>query len=130
MARAARTSRPTLRVETVNIDCADADATAAFYSRLLGWPITHRDADFVLLRDPGGGTDLSFQARRDYRSPLWPEQPEGQDKMMHLDIRVEDLAAAVAHALAAGARLAAYQARDDLRVLLDPAGHPFCLFTM
>ena len=23
---------------------------------------------------------------------------------------------------------AAYQPQDDLRVLFDPAGHPFCLF--
>jgi hypothetical protein len=49
---------------------------------------------------------------------------------MHLDIRVHDLGAAVAHALACGARLAGYQGREDLRVLLDPAGHPFCLFTV
>ena len=28
----------------------------------------------------------------------------------------------------AGATRAAHQPRDDLRVLLDPAGHPFCLF--
>jgi hypothetical protein len=30
---------------------------------------------------------------------------------------------------AAGARLAEYQGREDLRVMLDPAGHPFCLCT-
>lgn len=45
--------------------------------------------------------------------------------MMHLDIKVDDLDAAVVHALAAGARLAAHQAREDLRVMIDPAGHPF-----
>ena len=49
--------------------------------------------------------------------------------MLHLDIEVNDLEAAVALALAAGARLADYQPRADLRVLLDPAGHPFCLCT-
>jgi hypothetical protein len=59
---------------------------------------------------------------------VWPEEPGAPEKMIHLDIRVRDLDAAVAHALAAGARLAAHQGRDDLRVLLDPAGHPFCLF--
>jgi catechol 2,3-dioxygenase-like lactoylglutathione lyase family enzyme len=120
---------PALRLETVNLDCADAAVLAAFYGRLLGWPITYRDDDFILLRDPQGGTGLSFQARPDYAPPVWPEQPGQQAKMLHLDLRVEDLDAAVAHALAAGAQLAAYQGRDDLRVLLDPAGHPFCLFT-
>jgi hypothetical protein len=47
--------------------------------------------------------------------------------MIHLDIKVNNLDAALAHALAAGARLAEYQPRSDLRILLDPAGHPFCL---
>lgn len=103
---------------------------AEFYSRLLGWEITHRDADFVLIRDPGGGAGLSFQARGDYRPPVWPERPDGQDKMIHLEIRVADLDLAVAHALASGARLAKHQGREDLRVMLDPAGHPFCLFTI
>ena len=124
------TVTPTLRLATVNIDCADAETMAAFYSRLLGWAITYRDDDFILLRDPAGGTGLSFQARPDYSPPVWPEQPGRQEKMLHLDLRVEDLDAAVAHALAAGAQLAAHQGREDLRVLLDPAGHPFCLFTI
>jgi hypothetical protein len=47
---------------------------------------------------------------------------------IHLDIKVSDLAAAGEHALAAGAVLAEYQPQDDVRVYLDPAGHPFCLF--
>jgi catechol 2,3-dioxygenase-like lactoylglutathione lyase family enzyme len=117
-----------MHLETLNIDCGDANAMAEFYSRLLGWEIMHRDHDFILMREPAGGTGLSFQERQNYRPPVWPEQPDGQDKMMHLDIRVDDLDAAVAHALAAGGRLAGYQGREDLRVMLDPAGHPFCLF--
>ena len=48
--------------------------------------------------------------------------------MAHLDIGVSDLAAAGSHAVAAGAVLAAFQPQDDVRVYLDPAGHPFCLF--
>jgi hypothetical protein len=35
---------------------------------------------------------------------------------------------AVADAVEVGATLAAYQPQDDVRVLLDPAGHPFCLY--
>ncbi|MBI5285121.1 MAG: VOC family protein [Chloroflexi bacterium] len=120
--------RPSLRLATVNIDCADAQAMADFYGRLLGWGVTYRDHDFVLMRDPAGGTGLSFQQREGYRPPVWPERPGEQDKMIHLDIKVTDLEAAVAHALDAGARLAEYQPRPDLRVLLDPSGHPFCLF--
>ncbi len=103
-------TRPTVRLATVNIDCADAEAMAEFYSRLLDWERTYRDEDFILMRDPDGGAGLSFQAREGYRPPVWPEKPEGQDKMIHVDIKVDDLDAAVAHALASGARLAEYRA--------------------
>ncbi|HMD93781.1 MAG TPA: VOC family protein [Trebonia sp.] len=51
-----------------------------------------------------------------------------QQMMMHLDIAVEDLAPAVADALELGATLPDFQSQDDVRVLLDPAGHPFCLY--
>lgn len=48
--------------------------------------------------------------------------------MLHPEIRVDDLHAAVRHAVDCGATLAAYQPQDDVRVCLDPAGHPFCLW--
>jgi hypothetical protein len=48
--------------------------------------------------------------------------------MVHLDFEVDDLDVAGAHAIAAGAVLATYQPEDDVRVYIDPAGHPFCLF--
>jgi catechol 2,3-dioxygenase-like lactoylglutathione lyase family enzyme len=118
----------TFHLQTVCIDCADAGAMADFYGRLFGWEATIRQPEWVLMRDPAGGTGLSFQADPNYRPPTWPEQPEAQDKMLHLDIKVDDLDAAVAHARAAGARLADYQPQERVRVMLDPAGHPFCLF--
>ena len=101
---------------------------ADFYGRLLGWPVTISEPGWVLMRDPAGGTGLSFQADPAYRAPTWPERPGSQDKMLHLDIRVDDLDAAVEHALAGGARLAEHQPQERVRVLLDPAGHPCCLF--
>jgi catechol 2,3-dioxygenase-like lactoylglutathione lyase family enzyme len=101
---------------------------AAFYGRLLGWEITHRDGEFIIIGDPAGGVRISFDVLKDYRPPVWPEEPGGQAKMMHFEIEVDDLDAAVEHAVACGARLAEFQGRDDVRVMLDPAGHPFCLF--
>ncbi|MDQ3484833.1 MAG: GNAT family N-acetyltransferase [Actinomycetota bacterium] len=59
----------------------------------------------------------------------WPTAEGAQQMMMHLDFEVVDLEAAVAHALELGAELAEYQPQDDVRVVLDPAGHPFCLYT-
>ena len=48
--------------------------------------------------------------------------------VMHLDVEVTDLDTAVAHALELGGRLAEDQPQDDVRVLLDPVGNPFCLY--
>lgn len=121
-------ARPSMRLATLCIDCADADVMADFYGRLLGWEVTAREPGWVLMRDPDGGTGLSFQAEVSYRPPAWPERADAQDKMLHLDIQVDDLDAAVGHALAAGARLADHQPHTRVRVLFDPAGHPFCLF--
>jgi hypothetical protein len=59
---------------------------------------------------------------------VWPPKPGEQQMMLHLDIAVEDLESGVAWALAAGATLAEFQPQEDVRVVLDPAGHPFCLF--
>ncbi len=122
------TGAPRLSLATVVLDCLDAHALADFYSRLLGWEVTLREPDWVLLRCPTGGTDLSFQSEAWYRPPVWPEEPGAQTKMLHLDILVDDLEAAGAHALQCGAVLASYQPQEDVRVYFDPAGHPFCLF--
>jgi catechol 2,3-dioxygenase-like lactoylglutathione lyase family enzyme len=121
-------SRPSLRLQTICIDCADAHAMAEFYGRLLGWEPTISEPNWVLMQDPAGGTGLSFQADARYREPAWPERDDAQDKMLHLDIKVDDLDAAVAHAVECGARVADVQSQARVRVMLDPAGHPFCLF--
>ena len=36
--------------------------------------------------------------------------------------------AAAAQAVALGATVAGFQPQEDVRVCLDPAGHPFCLY--
>nr|WP_166389321.1 VOC family protein [Nocardioides ochotonae] len=48
---------------------------------------------------------------------------------LHLDIEVDDLEQAVAYAVEVGAEQAKYQPQETVRVMLDPAGHPFCLYT-
>ena len=47
--------------------------------------------------------------------------------MMHFDFQVADLDLAVAEAVALGATVADDQPNEHVRVLLDPAGHPFCV---
>ena len=120
-------ARPSVRLGTINMDCRDSDAMASFYGQLLGWQIKWRDGTFIILGNPDGGPDISFEPYAEYQPPVWPEQPGEQWKMIHLDMQVEDLEAATAHALACGGRLAEFQGREDLRVILDPSGHPICL---
>lgn len=117
-----------MRLATVCIDCVDADEMAAFYGRLLGWDVTFREPGWVLMRDPDGGTGLSFQAEGGYEPPVWPAVAGAQTQMLHLDIHVDDLEAAVDHAVASGGRIAEYQPQELVRVMIDPSGHPFCLF--
>jgi predicted enzyme related to lactoylglutathione lyase len=119
---------PSLTLTATVLDAPDARDLAGFYQRLLGWQIRDEEQDWVTLRAPGGGAGLSFQTEKVYARPTWPTGPDDQQMMTHLDIEVDDLDAAGAHAAAAGATLAAYQPQDDVRVYLDPAGHPFCLW--
>jgi len=110
------------------LDASDPRALAAFYARLLGWTLRTNEPDWVTLKPPDGGPGLSFQTEAAYVRPTWPAGPGDQQMMVHLDIWVDDLDAAGAHAVDAGAVLAEYQPQDDVRVYLDPDGHPFCLF--
>ena len=110
------------------LDAPDPRRLTAFYQRLLGWAIGQDEPDWVTLRPPDGGPGLSFQTETAYVRPTWPAGPGDQQMMMHLDIKVDDLEAAGAQAIAAGATLAEYQPQADVRVYLDPAGHPFDLW--
>ncbi len=120
--------QPRLTLSTVVLETSDARALADFYLRLLGWTAERAEIDWVLLKAPDGGTGLSFQSDPAYIRPTWPAGPGDQQMMMHLDIKVDDLEAAEVHAIAAGAVLAEYQPQERVRVFLDPAGHPFCLW--
>jgi catechol 2,3-dioxygenase-like lactoylglutathione lyase family enzyme len=112
----------------VVLDSPDARELAAFYRRLLGWRAVQDEPGWVRLDPPDGGMSLSFQSEPAYTRPTWPSDASHQQIMVHLDIEVDDLEAACAHARAAGATLAEFQPQEHVRVHLDPAGHPFCLF--
>jgi catechol 2,3-dioxygenase-like lactoylglutathione lyase family enzyme len=117
-----------LTLTTVTIGAPDPGALARFYARLLGWEITTEESDWVVLRDPKGGVGLSFQTEDPYVRPVWPSGPGEQQMQLHLEIMVDDLESSAAWARECGAVLAGFQPQDDVRVHLDPAGHPFCLY--
>jgi catechol 2,3-dioxygenase-like lactoylglutathione lyase family enzyme len=109
------------------IEAPDPGALARFYSELLGWPIGHEEPGTAVLAAPEGSVYVVIQRATGYRPPVWPPVEGEQRPMMHLDFQVGDLDAAVADAVALGATPAGAQPQDDVRVLVDPAGHPFCL---
>jgi catechol 2,3-dioxygenase-like lactoylglutathione lyase family enzyme len=118
------------RLRSVVIDCPDHRALAAFYSELLGLPVTYDDGGdedgnwIVIGGPPGAYPRLAFQRAPNLREPRWPDPDRPQQ--LHLDITVDDIEVAEARVLALGAtRLPG--GGDTFRVYADPAGHPFCL---
>ena len=116
------------RLSATVVGAADPQALADFYRLLLGWELKVSEPEWAMLVPPDGGAGLSFQREESHVPPTWPAVPGDQQMQMHLDIGVDDLAAGVVQALGLGAVLASYQPQQDVRVLIDPAGHPFCLF--
>jgi catechol 2,3-dioxygenase-like lactoylglutathione lyase family enzyme len=123
------TGRPTYQPSTVVLGAPDPRALAAFYQHLLGWAYGADEDDWVTLRHPQWAFSLGFQRETGHTPPAWPAGDGDQQMQVHLDVEVDDLAAGVAFAVEAGATLAEFQPQDDVRVLVDPVGHPFCLWS-
>lgn len=132
-----------MRISGPTFDAADPIALAEFYERLLGWPIVQREGPqpgnpasdgWAMLRSSDGTWKIEVQWEPNYRRPTWPSRSADGDSeqqqlmMIHLDIGVADLDEGVRWAVEQGARVADHQPQDDVRVMLDPEGHPFCLF--
>jgi catechol 2,3-dioxygenase-like lactoylglutathione lyase family enzyme len=112
----------------VYVDAPDARALAHFYADLLGWRIEEAEGNSALIAPPDGVAYIGFQTSPAHVPPVWPAVEGAQQMMMHLDFEVDDLQLASAHAIELGAQLADHQPQDNVRVHLDPAGHPFCLY--
>jgi predicted enzyme related to lactoylglutathione lyase len=112
----------------VVLNAPDARTLAYFYRDLFGWSLAADEPDWCTMPIPEARANLAFQTEALYEPPTWPAMIGKQQMMLHLDIGVTDLEAAVHDAVALGAELPAHQPQDDVRVMLDPAGHPFCLY--
>ena len=120
-------------VHAVIFDCDDPMVLAEFYANLLGGEVEADPFGGYSVTVAGLGCTLGFQADEDYQRPVWPGEKGGQMQMMHLDLRVRDRQEAVEYALAIGATEPAEQfCQPDWEpqwiTLLDPAGHPFCIW--
>lgn len=113
----------------VQLDAPDGRELAHFYARLLGWQIfNENDSGAAVAPSEDAGYNLAFETEEHYVRPVWPTEEGKPQMMMHLDVEVDDLEEAVAYAVSVGAEVAAYQPQETVRVMLDPAGHPFCLY--
>ena len=109
----------------VSLDCADPKAEADFWSAVLGWSLAYEAESYAMLKG-GAGAAIGFGKVDDYQPPAWPN-PQGT-KQFHFDLGVDDIADAERRCVALGATVPDDQPGEERwRVLLDPAGHPFCL---
>jgi len=124
--------KPGIRLRGPVIDAGAGEAAlelATFYERLLGWRVVDSaPGGWAIVEAPAGGLKIEIQGLPDYERPVWPNESGEQQMMVHLDFATDDLEAAVAWAIEAGATVAPDQPQPGVRVMLDPAGHPFCLF--
>ena len=115
-----------IRLADIVVDCADEGQLCAFYEGLLGWKQGEMFGHPTLTR--AAGVTLLFVQEEDYVSPVWPEEEGRQQKQVHFDFLVPDVAEAVAKAEALGGRKADAQFGGEVyTTVLDPAGHPLCL---
>ena len=123
------------------ISTDDIEELTRFYSELLGWEVTEREGPqpgdpagggWTRIQSPDGQSEIEIQFEEHFEPPTWPLVPGGHSMQVHFDIRVDNVPRGVAWAQACGAREADFQPpnRDPerLRIMLDPSGHPFCLW--
>ncbi|MCU1626407.1 MAG: glyoxalase/bleomycin resistance protein/dioxygenase [Pseudonocardia sp.] len=110
----------------VTLDCPDPRSLAHFYRSFLGGRLTASNEDFVVLTLPDATVRLDFQRVTNSAPPPWPNTDA--PRRLHLDFVVDDLDEAERQAVVLGAVCADSQPGGDrFRVMIDPAGHPFCL---
>jgi len=116
---------PVIDLAAIIIDCADPGPVARFYLDAAGGELVRDDPDGVWIRF--SGNDVIFRKVDGYRPPSWPSSEE--QLQVHFDFSVDDMASACARLRELGAREAESQPHDAalLVVMVDPAGHFFCI---
>lgn len=116
------TATPVATLAMVTLDAPNAAVLGEFYSAVLGWPIAYSDENYAMLTGPSHA--LGIGTIPDYQRPRWPDDGH---KQFHLDLAADDIEAAADRCVALGASRAEPQPGETWVVLLDPAGHPFCI---
>jgi hypothetical protein len=111
----------------VVLDASDLTAESAFWAAMLDGRV-FADDDFHTVFDADDRWVIGVQLAPNHVPPDWPD---GNPQQVHVDLHVDDPAAAHEKSLASGARLlkaaADLAAPEGHQVYADPAGHPFCI---
>jgi predicted enzyme related to lactoylglutathione lyase len=125
---------PKIKLYSFTLDCKDPHELAKFYAALLRWETGSHDEEYAWIYPPGTKHGaypcILFQRNPEYMPPVWPDKPEAQQQMAHMDFAVDDLEKSIQHAVLCGATIADAQFSEDWKVMFGPAGHPFCLCLM
>ncbi|AZU00309.1 MAG: VOC family protein [Brevibacterium linens] len=116
------TAAPVATLAMVTLDAPNAAILGEFYSSVLDWPIAYTDENYAMLTGPSHA--LGIGTIPDYQRPSWPDDGH---KQFHLDLAADDIQAAADRCVELGATRAEPQPGETWVVLLDPAGHPFCI---
>ncbi|MFI0217583.1 VOC family protein [Streptomyces lydicus] len=106
-----------MRINALIIDATDPEGLAAFWSELLGRPVTGRTGPYVWLRRENG-LGLGFQQTA---------EPKSGKNRMHFDITSADPAAEQQRVEALGGRRLEQYADGGFLVMADPEGNEFCI---
>lgn len=109
-------------LQMITLDCSDSAELGRFWSAVLGWPVAFEGEGTVMLQGPAHA--LGIGETPDYQAPSWPDDGH---KQFHLDLAADDVEAVAARCVEIGATRPAEQPGETWVVLLDPAGHPFCV---
>ncbi|MCZ4517377.1 VOC family protein [Rhodococcus ruber] len=116
--------RPYLDVAGISIDCSGPRELARFYLALVGGELLWENTSSSGIRTQSG-LNIVAQKVANYAPPVWPSA-----SIVHFDLDAGvSLDESIAYAVECGATEAAEQPDPRWRVLLDPAGHPFCITT-
>ena len=115
-----------VRLGGVGLDCSNPAQLGAFWAALLDAETIHNSENLVVVKV--GELYLNAYRVDDHQPPTWPESLV--PKQAHLDLAVSDLIGAAGQAELLGASRAECQPDpESYLVMIDPAGHPFCLST-
>jgi predicted enzyme related to lactoylglutathione lyase len=118
------TTQPIARLAMLCVDCAAPGELAEFWSAVLGWDVAITGDDHARLTGPSSA--LGFDRVDGYVPPSWPNDHGA--KHFHLDLAVADIEAMARRCIELGATRPGDQpGAPRWVVMLDPAGHPFCL---